>query len=423
MPMDADSFRGKVWLLVIDKVVLGALIALALVAYDLYRTRDARNYDSLTKETQLTVERARLAKEVLPIITSKEQDVTTRGFTLGESVRTGAIPSNAAIALGPGLLRDGLSPLDFVDIMELTVPKGVAAIGRHGKELWSKLGDLSDSSDSSRRYDLRTFAYATDDPHKNDLNAIAREVGAWGQVLSDLNRTIKPSACGFVDAPIMSDYSWAGIFFLLAPRMSPPLAEELSRSPCQTFQVVGNVERFLKDGNDQQAAAAVASVILPKTLEFYRRMLSSDVLGILLSYGPSSSEAIAEPVARVLVGQEFWKSRTDPQEEALNDVQYCAAELLGSMVQRRQKADTKSTFAAEHVLCEFLAKSGERLNNMTVEDIIKRQAEDYAEREAEKYTIQILQMLGSSNANGSVSKFLSIDSGKLSVAGFDRFRK
>ena len=53
--MDPESFKGKSWLLVIDKLIIGALIALAFVLYDIYRTTETRQYEEKRAEIQKEV--------------------------------------------------------------------------------------------------------------------------------------------------------------------------------------------------------------------------------------------------------------------------------------------------------------------------------------------------------------------------------
>jgi len=45
--IDPDSLRGKLYILVWDKLILGVVIALALIAYDRWKTAEQR--ESTTK--------------------------------------------------------------------------------------------------------------------------------------------------------------------------------------------------------------------------------------------------------------------------------------------------------------------------------------------------------------------------------------
>ncbi len=43
MGINPESFAGRFYLLVIDKIIIGAIVAGAIVLYDQYRTSETRN--------------------------------------------------------------------------------------------------------------------------------------------------------------------------------------------------------------------------------------------------------------------------------------------------------------------------------------------------------------------------------------------
>ena len=51
--IDPDSFRGKLWLLFIDKLVIGAIIGTALLYYNGWQREDQRSYEKQATEIQL----------------------------------------------------------------------------------------------------------------------------------------------------------------------------------------------------------------------------------------------------------------------------------------------------------------------------------------------------------------------------------
>jgi hypothetical protein len=48
--LSADSFRGRLILLVVDKVIIGALLAAAFVVYDQWKTDEMRRSEALFKK-------------------------------------------------------------------------------------------------------------------------------------------------------------------------------------------------------------------------------------------------------------------------------------------------------------------------------------------------------------------------------------
>ena len=73
--IDSESFRGKLYLLALDKIVIGALIAVAFVVYDHWKTQELHNYED---ETQLAFRRAEYVKDLAPIVLDAKQDVLYR---------------------------------------------------------------------------------------------------------------------------------------------------------------------------------------------------------------------------------------------------------------------------------------------------------------------------------------------------------
>ena len=103
--IDPDSFRGKIYLLVFDKVVLGAVIALALFAYKRWETNDQRVYED---RTTLAFQRATYVKELVPMVVDTQRDMSARSQALIALIETGSVSDKNAIGLAALLLRQGL---------------------------------------------------------------------------------------------------------------------------------------------------------------------------------------------------------------------------------------------------------------------------------------------------------------------------
>jgi len=68
MRIDPESFKGKTFLLIIDKVIIGAILALCFVIYDQYKDKQACEEKKQSEKIQLAFEQAKMAKEFWPII-------------------------------------------------------------------------------------------------------------------------------------------------------------------------------------------------------------------------------------------------------------------------------------------------------------------------------------------------------------------
>ena len=102
--IDAETFRGKLYLLVIDKIVIGALIAVAFLVYDRWKTDEVRRYDEVRQEVELGFRRAEYVKELVPIVVDTNRDVLFRAHALAALVETKSISSHSTISLAQNLL-------------------------------------------------------------------------------------------------------------------------------------------------------------------------------------------------------------------------------------------------------------------------------------------------------------------------------
>jgi uncharacterized membrane-anchored protein YhcB (DUF1043 family) len=314
MGEEPESFRQKILLLVIDKIAIGALIALAVVIYDHYKTKEAEQFqqeaareafqgqkqisdsvgriqiamssqaaeiqkqvadDSRNSQAaiakssqqlqedlatvQLRFERARSAKEFLPFITNKAEDPIARGYTLREAVGTGAIAPEAAVALGSTLLSDGLSDYHFRKIMPVILPTGIWAIGERGAELTYEYQTISKSTDTFEP----NFTY---DPVSGveqipeNIAPLIREARSWKSVVAD-NFVGKDSEnCPKLRPGLNAPERFFGLFVLLNPG-SEIEAELYSECSCEPVAFVGNVARVGFDSRDTEAVSRVSAIL------------------------------------------------------------------------------------------------------------------------------------------------------------------
>ena len=136
MRIDPDSLAGKIYLLILDKLVLGAVIALAFVVYDRWKTDDQRQYDD---KVTLAFQRANYVKELVPIVTDPQKDLNVRVQALIALIETRAIGDKAALVLTERLLQANLLRSDYpehfvwnrehplLDALELRMPNALGA--------------------------------------------------------------------------------------------------------------------------------------------------------------------------------------------------------------------------------------------------------------------------------------------------------
>lgn len=114
--IDPESFRGRLYLLAIDKVVIGALIAMALFVYDRWRTTEARRYDEARQETDLGFKRTEYVKELVPIVLDDRSNVLFRAHAFAALVETKAVSADGAVSLMQRLLLADVLGADNVSM-------------------------------------------------------------------------------------------------------------------------------------------------------------------------------------------------------------------------------------------------------------------------------------------------------------------
>jgi len=116
--LDPESMKGKLFVLVIDKLVIGAILALFFFGYQYWKTGDdrkynerinseAREYNSIIRNSQDEFKRAQFIKELLPIVLNENETIQSRIEILGSLIRTQSIDPSSAIAISLSMLREG----------------------------------------------------------------------------------------------------------------------------------------------------------------------------------------------------------------------------------------------------------------------------------------------------------------------------
>ena len=136
--IDSDSFRAKVWLLVLDKIVIGAIIFGAFAIYQYLEKKESRDYAEDREEIQLAFRRAENLKELVPVVLDGQREIQLKAHMLSALINTQSISSSSAVDLASQILySDGGEQLAaensfLADTMAQVMPKGLgAAIDNH----------------------------------------------------------------------------------------------------------------------------------------------------------------------------------------------------------------------------------------------------------------------------------------------------
>ena len=112
---DAE-FRRELFLLVVDKLVIGLVVALTIAGYDMVKTWQGRNYDESWRQVDLTFRRAEYVKEFLPTILDSAQETSVRVESLRALTATGSITSESAMHFLNELLHDDVLAINRVQV-------------------------------------------------------------------------------------------------------------------------------------------------------------------------------------------------------------------------------------------------------------------------------------------------------------------
>ncbi len=117
--LDPESFRGKLYLLIFDKLVIGALIAVAFVGYDGWKTAETQKYnqridaeiqhhDDARDALERSFKSAEYVRDLVPVVTDPSKDPMTRAEDLAALIRTRSIDDESAFQMAENVLSAGL---------------------------------------------------------------------------------------------------------------------------------------------------------------------------------------------------------------------------------------------------------------------------------------------------------------------------
>jgi hypothetical protein len=348
MPPDlSDTFNGKLLLLVIDKIVIGALLAIAFFMYDRYKTNDARKYDESRAGIQLSFERSKLLKEFLPLIQDAKVDLTTRAYLLRSAVVSGAIDSETAFELGQDFLRAGLAPNHYLRVISAMLPKGIASFANRGVQIADEWhSSLHSYADLDSVFDPVSGQEHL--PEKDGPMIV--EARLLRTALYEKLPSLLDCECAELrDEAEIPAYLY-GLFVLMKTKDRDKAAASSLAAP-QALKVIGMLNRFLENDGDDDAEKFLEALVSSAPTSKDKLRLAQVVVAILkqssTDWDVSTSKAIAPLMARLATDQIFADDKTD-EEGSLFWLRFNAAEGLYMM--------KGFAFTAESQISEYLMR-------------------------------------------------------------------
>jgi hypothetical protein len=386
--IDPDSFQGKLFLLLIDKLLIGAIIAIAFIAYDIWKIERENRLENKSREVQLEFERAKLIKEFLPIITSKQTNINTRAYALRSALITCALDGEAGVELGRNLLSEGLEDEHFKRVMKAAMPGGIPAVSRHAltmSRLWSeKYGSVFEPN-------------AAIDPVSGqerippEMSGAIREARLWRAVLLE----VMPTLAGYQPLDYVKELPsiLPGLFVLLNPG-DQFSAITLSQSESRGIALIGNISRVLFDPNDFKANEYIRNEVMDNFESIEGVQYQRTIIRMLAQYGPPSG-AIAVPLARIVTATKSSKNISSILRTKEYWLKYETANLLLEMQKRSTVTGQKGARDAEPVLLDYLNVFRMSIMQAVNREQLERIADEY---ESGKLIRQVVQLIGEFNS-------------------------
>ena len=326
----ANPFSAQLLLLIVDKLIIGAIIAVAFFCYDRYKTTESRKYQEQQQQIQLRFEQSRLLKEFLPIIQDSSVDLVTRGYVLRSAVLSRALDAAAAFEIGQDFLRAGLQENHYKRVVSVMLPDSIGAFSTRGTQIAREWREALGSF---------PFLRAHFDPVSGVENlppALAPFV-TEGRLLGDV---VYENLGGFAGCacPDLTDEQFPahlpGLFVLL---LTPDRqrVDELVRTGQKNLELLGRVIRLWQQGEGARESESYLESELRAALDSPTAMRRAtalvDILGwVSVEEGGLRSSAFSGLLARVATGSLFPRSSVAAavEEGPLYWLRWTAAEAL-----------------------------------------------------------------------------------------------
>ena len=402
----ADTFSGKLWLLIIDKIIIGAIIAIALFIYDHYKTIDIRNYQKQQVEIQLQFERSRLVKDFLPVIQDQKIDLVTRGYVLRSAVLTKSLDADVAFEIGQDFLRSGLSQNHYYNIVSAMLPSSISAFARRGvqisKEWFDSLGNFPN-------LDTIINPLSGIEQLPPDESAFIIE----GRLLRDVLHENLTAFDGCV-CPELSDDKQIpdhlfGLFTLLQTS-NLQKADELSLRPEKALQLLGMVFRLWQRGQEDHDAEDYLENEFGGAASSEARMRRARVLIAILSWLSAKEKGFGSPafaslLSNVAVGQFPHVSLDSDEEGSVYWLRWHAAEAL--FLAKSGATDAVPTIVG------FLKAFQEELSSAKDRDQLETISTRYQSGKIVRTLVSVLGNVSTEESKQSLQALLSQDEDRL----------
>lgn len=404
----AEKFGHKVWLLIIDKIVIGAVIALAIFLYDGYKTKNEREYRDLQAQTLLRIERSTLLKEFLPIIQDNNRDLVTRGYVLRSAVVVGALDADAAFEIGQDFLRLGLSANHYQRILPEMLPDGIGAFSRRGVQIAI---DWYDRFEYFPNLDV-VFDPWSGSEHLPEGVDFVTEGRILREVLYDNLHKFEDCDCPELYMEHQIPNYLYGLFVLLKTT-DRRRAEELSRNDKEALRLLGMVIRMLQsDADGDRVAEKYVEDEFRNAGLTNERGRRADVLLAIMRWASNRSQGLGSAgftnlLAKVAVGE-----LPEADDGSYYRLQWDAAEAL-------LLAEDGAAEASDEIVF-FLESFRQKLTGDLSGDQLHRLSREYVSGKVVRVLVDVLSNISTDYSDQVLRGILELEDEKLQYFPFLR---
>lgn len=410
MKINPESFKGKTLLLIIDKLIIGAILAVAFVLYDQYKDDRARQERIESQEIQLNFERAKMAKEFWPIIMNAENDILVRGYTLRSGMMSKAIESNTGQDVAYKLYKEGLSDNDFIIIGKVGLPDGLVAFLKNANELAKESLSIRLPGGGLNKPDSIVDLAA-------ELNRIDRVRKSLRKVLDEsINEQGTEPFALLENQDFLSD-NLIALYMIYDSGDSFDAIRQLN-SRLKGLRLIGAVNRISFDSKDYNAIGFIEKELDKDYSKLSNIDYASAILEVISKYRNNKIHGnITVSISRLATDTCFLEQKTTVdnyiEKTKHYGLQWDAAELLLMAMQHDVRYNEEGIKNTEKIIHDYLDKFKSALEKANTEDSLNDVANMYESGKIIRVLIDVLGEQKSSDSNQLLIAMNNIKEDKL----------
>lgn len=427
-----DTTRGRFLLLIADKLIIGLIIVGAISFFQILQSDREATRTERVANAQISVERARLQKDILPFILRDSTDVVASGYLLSSSLSAGLFDKEVAIEIISGLYARGLPDAHAIRIARLALPAGLPAVARQAARLRHEMNDQGKPALSAtvRAVQARRghYAYVPSENLSASLQEVVRERLLWADILRKfVPRMSVDDERRIFSKEFLTEFLVDILFLLQTVRMTD--TRDLFLSTSDTLRLIGALDSVSRNwGPKKRASDYLGSILSSLDLRSIEDLsFALAIIEILENHAydkrgdTTIATGIAVHLARFVVDESFlhrisWIPNNASEverdkywaEDKIADV-HSSLQLRAGNVLVLMK---KSAIEAEDILVSFVNDFMINLKHAEAPDDVALMRSRYGKYSV-RFTVEVLKALDTKKSREIIDGLRNLDSSKL----------